>query len=102
MQNVQPSVLPILKKYIYFFLAVCVSVAMCRLFSSRGEQGPHSVCGGKVSHCFGFFGCREQSLESLGFSSGSTWAQLWFLSSKAQAQQLWCMGFIARQYVGYS
>ena len=39
----------------------------------------------------------------VGFSSCDTWAQqLWLAGSRAQAQQLWCMGFVAPRHVGSS
>ena len=44
-------------------------------FSSCGEQGLLSSCGGRASHCSGFSCCRAQALGHTGFSSCSTWAQ---------------------------
>ena len=37
----------------------------------------------------------------MGFSSCGTWAQqLWFMGSRAQAQQLWRTGFVAPRHAG--
>ena len=39
----------------------------------------------------------------MGFSSCGTWVQqLWLTGSRAQAQQLWCTGFVAPRHVGSS
>ena len=53
-----------------FFLAALG--AHCRrqgqAFSSCGEWGLLSSCGGQASHCGGFFYCRTWALGSMGFS----------------------------------
>ena len=57
-------------KALYFclFISGCaVSLLLCGLFCSCGEQGPLSSCS--ASHCSGFSGCGARVLECLGFSN---------------------------------
>ena len=52
------------------------------------------------SSCLGFNSCSTQALEHLGFSTCGTQAQwLWLRGSRTSAQQLWCTGLVAPQYV---
>ena len=89
---------------IYLFLAALGLCCCAWAFSSCGE-----VSGGYSSlHCMGFsllwlLFVAEQGSRHVGFSSCGTWAQqLWLVVSRAQAQQLWCMGLVVLQHVGSS
>ena len=77
------------------------------LFSRCKEQGRGegllSSCSTQASHCSVFSCCGAWALGHVDFSSCGTWAQeLWLLSSRATAQQLWCMGLVTLEHVGSS
>ena len=80
--------------FICSFIFGCVrSLLLCGLFSSCRELELLSRCRAWASHCSGFSCCRAQALA----------CRLQQLpDSGAQAQELWCTGFIAPRPVGSS
>ena len=102
------SILMVFALTIHFWLC-WVSVAVWA-FPSCGEQGLLSTCGAWASHCSGFSGCRAQALGYSGSvivvirlsSCGAQGQQLQLLGSRAQAQQLLCLGLVALQHGGSS
>ena len=69
-----------------------------------GCFGSSLMCLGFLHlQCMGFSFCGAWRLGHAVFISCDAWAQqLWFLGSRAQAQQLWCTSFIALRHVGTS
>ena len=89
--------------FLSFFLAVLGLHCFARTFSSYGNWGLLSSDGAWASHSNSFSFCRAQALGHTGFGSCCLWAQqLWFVGSRAQAQQLLCKGLAALQHVGSS
>ena len=73
----------------------CVgSSLLCAGFLQLQRAGATLCCGARASHCRGFSCCR--GLQARGLQ------QLWFVGSRAQAQQLWCTGLLAPRHVGSS
>ena len=92
-----------LKVFFFFFFGCTGSSWLHRLFSSCSEWRLLSSCGVQASQCSGFSCCQAQTVGHTGFSSCGMWAQqLWFPGSRAQAQQLRCMGLVAPWHVGSS
>ena len=88
--------------YNFIYLFSVLGLHCCRLFSSCGERGLLSSCSAWASHCSGFSCCGAQALRGVD-SRCSTWAQyLQLLGSRAQTQQLWCMGLVVPRHVGSS
>ena len=85
------------KNFIYLFWLCWVFFASW-LFSSCGESGLLSSCSVWASHCAGFSCC---GAGALGYADFST-QQLQLPGSRAQAQELWCMGLVAAWHVGSS
>ena len=85
-----------LKKKLYLFIFVCTgSSLLLGIFSACSEWGLLSSCGARASYC----------MASLLWSTGSSACglqQLWHVGSRAQAQQLWCVGLVAPNHVGSS
>ena len=100
----------ILSFFLNLFLAVLGLRCCVQAFSGCGERGllfiaVHrlliAVASLVVEH--GLQARGLQQLQHVGFSSCSMWAQqLWLVGSRAQAQQLWCMGLVAPRHVGSS
>ena len=87
--------------FIQFWLC-WVFIAACRLSLVEASRGYSSM------RCAGFslrwlLLWRSAGSRCAGFSSCGTRArQLWFVGSRAQAQQLWCTGLAAPWHVGSS
>ena len=88
--------------YNFIYLFPVLGLRCCRLFSSCGERGLLSSCNAWASPCSGFSCCGAQALKCVD-SRCSTWAQyLRLLGSRAQTQQLGCMGLVVPRHVGSS
>ena len=80
-----------------------LGLSCCSGFSLLVASGLLSSCGAWASHCGGFSCCRTWASGQVGFSNWDTWARyLGLPGSRAQARQLWCMGLVAPQHVGFS
>ena len=76
-----------IKKFIYLHFGCAGSLLLYQLFSGCSEPGLFFSCSALASHCDS---SSVQALGHTGFSCCYVWAQqLWFPSSRAQAQQLW-------------
>ena len=97
----------------FFFLAAlglrCCAWAFFQLW--RVGAALRSLrCSGRASHCGGFSCCGAWALGARASvvvarrirSCGSRAQQLWLAGSRAQAQQLWCMGLVDPRHVGSS
>ena len=94
--------------YSFFFLIKKIFFGCVGSVAAR-ELSLVAVSGGYSSlRCMGFslqwlLLLRSMGSRHVGFSSCGTWAQqLWHTGSRAEAQQLWCMGLVAPPYVGSS
>ena len=88
---------------VFLLLFLALLSLLCSLgFSLVVASGGCSSCSTLASHRGGF-SCVARPLGHGGFSSCGTWVQsLWFPSSRAQAQELWCTGLVAPWHVGSS
>ena len=86
--------------FIYLFWLCWFSIAAWA-FLQLWQARPTLPCNEWASHCSGFSCCRAWILQRTGFGSCGLWAhELRFPGSRAQAQQLWCMGLVALWQVG--
>ena len=92
-----PHLLPTLPTatfYLFFSCPVClgwVFVAVCRIFSSYGQQGLPQVRA-QASPYGGFSRCGAPALGHLGFSSPKSWLK----ATAVQAQERWHMAYLPR------
>ena len=103
------------KKIFNFFIGCVGSLLLCAGFLQLRQVRATLHCGAWTSHCGGFSCCGAWAL---GAQAQQLWhvgpracrlqqlvwqaQQLWLAGSRAQAQQLWCMGLDAPWHVGSS
>ena len=85
--------------FIYFWLCwVFVAALWLSLAAASGGYSSLQCTGFSL---WWFLLLWSMGSRHVGFSSCGTWAQqLWLVDSRVQAQQLWCMGFVAPRRVG--
>ena len=101
---------PCISQWVFFLIFKNLLIFGCAgsslllgLFFSCGEWGLLSSCCMPASLCSGFSFCGAQAQGCMGFCSCSTWAQyLWFLNSRAQAQESWRITLAALSHVASS
>ena len=95
----------------YLFIFGCIGSSLLHTgFLQLQRAGATLCCGAWASHCGGFSCCGARALGiwasvvvAHGISSCGTWdQQVWLMGSRAQAQQLQCMGLVAPRHVGSS
>ena len=90
--------------FVCLFIYGCVGSLLLRTgFLQLLRAGATLCCTAWASHCGGFSCCTTWALgtqASVVVALGLQ--QLWLTGSRAQAQQLWCMGLVAPWHVGSS
>ena len=82
--------------FFFFFVAVLVFIAMLAFLQLQ-------FTGFSLQWLLLLWSMGTQALGSASFCNPGTWAQqLLLLSSRAQAQQLWCTGLVAARHEGSS